>query len=134
MLQEGKELRIEVDSANILYATTCSLSITKELNQVVHKDTPGTGNFATYTADGATSATLNHSGLLGTDSAVVAFFNALKNGTSIAWKFKSSEAGSAEWAGNGFFNSQNVEANVSNTPTLEMGIQVSGEFTCTTSV
>lgn len=128
-LIKGKGLRIEVGGAYILYATTCSINISKELNQVVHKDEGGAGNFAVYTADGATSATLNHSGLLGDDSAIAAYFTAMVNGTQVTWKFKSAEL-NFEWAGNAFWNSQNVEANVSSTPTLEMGLQVTGEFTC----
>ncbi len=130
----GTGLRIEIDAANVLYATNCTLNITKGLNEVLHKDTANNGEFAEYTADGATGATLTHSGFLGSDSAVIAFFAALTAGTSIAWKFKSADLTIAEWVGTGFFNSNDIEAAVGTTATLGLGIQVSGSFTCATPV
>lgn len=132
-LVKGKGLRIEIDASNVLYARTCTLNITKDLNETLHKDTANNGDFAEYTADGAAKATLNHSGFLGDDSAIAAFFTAITTGASIAWKFKSTQL-SVEYAGSGFFNTHNVEADVSGTASLELGIQASGAFTCAAPV
>lgn len=127
-LIDGKGLRIQINAANVLYAQTCTMNLSKEFNAVVHKDSAGSGNFTEYTGDGAISGTLNHNGLLGDGADVEANFNLFTGGTEFDWEFLHPSL-PKKWKGKGFFSGFNVDAPVSETATLELPINITGEVT-----
>lgn len=132
-LKNGKNLRIHIGGVAILYATTCTLSVTVESESIAHKDVadPASGNWAAF-AGGQISATLNHSGFMGSTGILPAHWTQLAASTEFAWTF--TDGVGNEWSGNGFFSGLSLEATVNQKVTYEFPIQVTGEVLYTAIV
>tara|TARA_R110002072_G_scaffold270568_2_gene430377 strand:+ start:60 stop:470 length:411 start_codon:yes stop_codon:yes gene_type:complete len=129
-VQDGRNLRIMVGTSPgsaILLATSCSLSITGDTLETATKD--DTGKWKSKVLSGL-SATLTHSGLLGTDYAdISAHWTSLTAGTEFHWEFTDGETGHNKWEGTGFFSGMSVEAADLQNVTLELPIEVTGAVT-----
>lgn len=133
MIYDGTQLRINLDSAVVLYATNCQLSLSREMKQTVHKDGGGNGVWAEYYA-GFISGTVNHSGFLATDGLAEGYWSDFVAGNSVAWEFTNGVSTNYEWAGAGLISGFNVEAPVADPTTYELPLQISGAVTYTAIV
>ena len=128
----GTDLRIYKGGTAIGRATTCSLSITREMREIL--DTDNVGSWVT-SAPGRKSATLSTDAFFTYDTSNVkpeTLFTDLNNGTLITWRFTTDETGDKAWDGSGYVTSFSVSAAVEDNTTYSVEITVSGAISLVT--
>lgn len=138
-LISGTDLRIEVGTTPLGYATNCTLSQTAETRESVSKDS--TSSWAEFTV-GQLSASLSFEGFFSFDDTinsnaredVEGLWDNFSGKTSITWKFTDSASGNVEWSGSGFVTSLEFAAAVEENATYSGTITVSGAVSKATIV
>ena len=128
----GTDLRIYKGGTAIGRATTCSLSISREMREILDKD--NTGSWVT-SAPGRKSASLSTDAFFTYDTPNVkpeALWSDLDNGTLVTWRFTTDEAGDKAWDGSGYVTEFSVNAGVEENSTYSVTITVSGPITLVT--
>jgi len=101
------------------------LSITGDTLETATKDS--TGKWKNKVLSGL-SATLTHSGLLGTDYLdLEPHWTSLVAGTEFTWEFTDGVTAHNKWSGTGFFSGLSVESPDLQNVTIELPIEVTGE-------
>jgi predicted secreted protein len=128
----GTDLRLYAGVKPIGYATSCTLSLSRETREIVHKD-----NVAGYAASegGKRSYSISFENFASEDdtlnSAAVNSINDLLDlfeGEAFAWKFTTDETGEMEISGNALFTDLSITAPVEESTTS------SGTFTGTGAI
>ena len=120
----GTNLRIYLGGVVIGYATSCTMSVTREMREILTKDSPGSG--WTENKPGRKSATMSTEGLSSTDTANTtpkALFDALNNGTPLVGRFTTDVIGDSYWEGSMYCNT------FEQTAAVEENASYSAEFT-----
>jgi predicted secreted protein len=131
-VQDGRSLRIKIADSVILLATSCSLSITGDTLETATKDS--SGKWKNKVLSGL-SATLSHSGLLGTDfTDLEPHWLKLVAGTEFTWEFTDAVAGHNKFSGTGFFSGLSIESPDLQNVTIELPIEVTGAVTLAEAV
>jgi TP901-1 family phage major tail protein len=128
----GTDLRIYKGGTAIGRATTCSLSISRELREILDKDSTGSW---TTSAPGRKSASLSTDAFFTYDTTNVkpeTLWADLDNGTLITWRFTTDENGDKAWDGSGYVTEFSVNAGVEENSTYSVSITVSGAITLVT--
>lgn len=128
----GTDLRIYKGGTAIGRATTCSLSISREMREILDKD--NTGSWVT-SAPGRKSASLSSDAFFTYDTSNVkpeTLFTDLDNGTLVTWRFTTDETGDKAWDGSGYVTEFSVNAGVEENSTYSVTITVSGPITLVT--
>ena len=128
----GTDLRIYKGGTAIGRATTCSLSISREMREILDKD--NTGSWVT-SAPGRKSASLSSDAFFTYDTSNVkpeTLWSDLDNGTLVTWRFTTDEAGHKAWDGSGYVTEFSVNAGVEENSTYSVTITVSGPITLVT--
>jgi TP901-1 family phage major tail protein len=128
----GTDLRIYKGGTAIGRATTCSLSISREMREILDKD--NTGSWVT-SAPGRKSASLSSDAFFTYDTTNVkpeTLWTDLDNGTLVTWRFTTDEAGDKALDGRGYVTEFSVNAGVEENSTYSVTITVSGPITLVT--
>jgi len=124
----GTNLRLYIGGNPVAYAVTCSLSMTRNFLETIHKDNPGSG-WAESTP-GSASATLTTDGLFnedGANNAPADLFAAFSAKTQVAWMFSNENAGDTRYYGNGYISNLEYSATVEENSTYSVTINVTGQ-------
>lgn len=120
----GTSLRFYKDGTAIGNATNCQVTVSRELREILTKDSPGSG--WRESKPGRKQFTLSTEALYSEDTANVApgtLFDALDNGTLMLFKFTTSVTGDTYYEGSAYCTSFDinspVEENVSFSCTFE---------------
>ena len=127
----GTDFRIWVSGEAIGYSTSCSLSMSAELRETIHKDNPGQG-WRTFTI-GQKSATITVDAFYNTD-ANTAFSDRKDpddiatlfiNETAFEWQFRAA-SGDDMYSGSGYITDMNIDSPVEDNATYSFTIEVDG--------
>lgn len=131
---KGKNLRIRVEGSTVFHATTCNLTITKEIESLSTKDTNGKivipgdyeGSLSTdcLVADKETAAVdvVDWTDLM----------QFLLDGTKLTWDFSTGVVGDKIISGAMYINESNVTAENGTTSTGSFSFTTDGDITITT--
>lgn len=127
----GTDFRIWVSGEAIGYSTSCSLSMSAELRETIHKDNPGSG-WRTFSI-GQKQATITVDAFYNTDANSV--YTARKdpddiatlfiNETQFEWQFRAA-SGDDMYSGSGYITEMSIESPVEDNATYSMTIEVNG--------
>jgi len=126
----GTNLRIYAGGTVIGNATSCTLTVSREMREILTKDSPGNG--WTENKPGRKSGTLSTEGLASTDTANRTpkyLFDALNNGTPIVLRFTTDVVGDTYWEGSGYCSSFESTAAVEENATYPAEFTVHGAIT-----
>lgn len=130
----GTDFRIWVSGEGIGYSTSCSLSMSAELQETIHKDNPGAG-WRTFTV-GQKSATISVDAFYNTD-ANSAFADRKDpddiatlfiNETQFEWQFRAA-SGDDMYSGSGYVTDMSIDSPVEDNSTYSFTIEVNGAVT-----
>ena len=132
---DGGTLRIYVGTDGLGYATSCSLDLSVETRETIHKDAAG-GNWADA-EPGTISATLSFEGFFSEDTTINSnaresvsdLFGYVNSGTLISWRFTTDVSTEAVWSGSGYITALNFSGNVDENATYSGTISVTGAVT-----
>jgi len=131
---DGTDFRLTVNGSNVGYSTSCSMSMSAELRETIHKDNPGTG-WRTFTV-GQKSATINVSAFYNEDSSTQSYGNdpddiasLFTAGTSVNWAFRTGVTGDDKYTGSGYITEMSFTADAEENMTYDFTIEVDGEVT-----
>ena len=127
----GTDFRIWVSGEAIGYSTSCSLSMSAELRETIHKDSPGSG-WRTFSI-GQKSATITVDAFYNTDANSV--YSARKdpddvaalfiNETPFQWQFRAA-SGDDMYSGSGYVTEMSIDSPVEDNATYSLTIEVNG--------
>jgi predicted secreted protein len=127
----GTDFRIWVSGEAIGYSTSCSLSMSAELRETIHKDNPGSG-WRTFSI-GQKSATITVDAFYNTDANSV--YSARKdpddvaalfiNETPFQWQFRAA-SGDDMYSGSGYVTEMSIDSPVEDNATYSLTIEVNG--------
>jgi len=129
----GTNLRLFVGAVPIAYATSCTLSITRETREVIHKDAPGAG--WAESAPGQKSGTCSVDALYNEDGTVndnetpKTLFDALNSGTLLNCTVETGEVGDNIFAFTAYVTDLEVTAAVEENATYSATLTISGTIT-----
>lgn len=127
----GTDFRIWVSGEAIGYSTSCSLSMSAELRETIHKDNPGSG-WRTFTV-GQKSASITVDAFYNTD-ANSAYTNRKDpddvaslfiNETQFEWQFRAA-SGDDLYSGSGYVTEMSIDSPVEDNATYSLTIEVNG--------
>lgn len=127
----GTDFRIWVSGEAIGYSTSCSLSMSAELRETIHKDNPS-GGWRTFSI-GQKQASITVDAFYNTDanSAYTARKDAddiatlFINETQFEWQFRAA-SGDDMYSGSGYITEMSIESPVEDNATYSMTIEVNG--------
>lgn len=120
-------MRLYKDGTAIGAATTCAMTISRELRETIHKDNPGSG--WREVAVGQKTATLTTEALYSLDTANVApgtLFDALDNGTLMLFKFTTDVSGDDYYQGSAYCTQFDINAVVEENTTYSCTFEITG--------
>lgn len=123
-------MRLYKDGTAIGAATTCAMTVSRELRETIHKDNPGSG--WREVAVGQKTATLTTEALYSLDTANVApgtLFDALDNGTLMLFKFTTSVSGDDYYQGSAYCTQYDINAVVKENTTFSCTFEITGAVT-----
>lgn len=121
---KGKDLRISVGDKKIFHSTECSLSITRDLEEIATKDTDGKMQLAgDYSWSLSASALVNVDAAVTTHTKTEALIDAVLSGTPVTVEFTTGVVGATVYSGSAFV----VQADI----TASNGTTVTGSFSFT---
>jgi predicted secreted protein len=129
----GTDLRIYVGGTPIGYATSCTLDLSAETRDTIHKD--ATGNGWAESAVGQLSGSVSFEGFVNEDSSNVkpdALFTYFKDKTLVGCAFKTATSGDTRYDFSGYVTSLSQTGPVEENSTFSGSITISGAVTTTT--
>lgn len=129
----GTLMRLYKDGTAIGAATTCAMTVGRELRETIHKDNPGSG--WREVAVGQKTATLTTEALYSLDTANVApgtLFDALDNGTLMLFKFTTDVSGDDYYQGSAYCTQFDINAVVEENTTYSCTFEITGAVTRST--
>lgn len=138
-ITSGTDLRIQVETVALAYATNCTLSMSAETRESISKDSTSSWQDSTV---GQLSATLSFEGFFTIDDTINSntredfegIFDVFSGKTQIAWKFTTGTTGDVEYSGNGYITTLEATAPVEENATYSGTITVTGAVSKTTIV
>lgn len=125
----GTLLRFYIGGTAVGEATSCSLTVTREMRAVLTKDNAGS---AQRFLPGQLSATGQADGLFSYDTAnygVDDLFTAINSGTALTVRFTTDVTGDKYWEGTAYLNSLSFNAEVEQNSGYSAQMQFSGALT-----
>ena len=134
----GTNLRVYASGNAIAYATSCTLSMSKDFNETFHKDNAVTASgWRTIQTEGQQkTATINVEGLYNDDGAnntPAELFDIFDDNTLIEWKLSTEVTGDEYYSGSGYITSLEFTGQVEENATFSATIDVSGTVTKATN-
>lgn len=132
----GTLLRIYKDGTAIAYATSCTLTINRDLREILTKDSPGNGWREVNV--GRKTATLTTEGLYSGPGDGTAneqpgdLFDDLDNGTPLVLKFSTEVSGDEFYQASGYCTSLEMTGPVEDNSTYSATFEVHGQVTKST--
>ena len=129
----GTLMRLYKDGTAIGRATTCTLDVSREQRETIHKDNPGSG--WRELEMGQKSGTLTTEVLYGLDSANVnpgTLFDALDNGTLMLFKFTTNVSGDDYYQGSAYCTNYSISAVVEENTSYSSTFEITGAITRST--
>lgn len=129
----GTNLRLYLGGNAIAYATSCTLDVSRELRETIHKDNPGSGWREVEV--GQKSGTMTVEALYntdGTNNSPDVLFDALDNGTSLTAMLSTEVSGDSKYSFSCFATSFSSSAPVEENATFSVTFEIDGAITRTT--
>lgn len=129
----GTDLRIYIGGEAVGYATSCTLDMSADTRDTIHKDSPGTG--WAQSAIGTKSGSVSFDGFINEDSAsakVSDLFTYFDDETLIGCAFKTATSGDTRYDFSGYITSLSQTGPVEENSTFSGSITISGAITKTT--
>lgn len=130
----GTDFRIWISGEAVGYSTACTLSMSAELLETIHKDNPGAGwrtfkigqKSATITVDAFynTDANTAYSDRKDPDDLGTLFINE----TAFEWQFRAA-SGDDMYSGSGYVTEMSISSNVEESATYSITVEVDGAIT-----
>lgn len=133
----GTNLRLYIGSTPIAYATSCTLSFSRELRETIHKDNPGSG--WAESEPGQKSGTLTVEALYNEDGTTNNYetprtlFDALDDGTELSCTVETGVSGDNIYTFSAFCTEYEVTAAVEENATYSASFTITGEVTMSTT-
>lgn len=126
----GSLMRLYKDGTAIGAATSCNMTVGREIRETIHKDNPNGGWREVET--GRKQATLTTEALYSLDTANVApgtLFDALDNGTLMLFKFTTDVSGDDYYQGSAYCTQFDVNAVSEENTTYSCTFEITGAVT-----
>lgn len=126
----GTDLRAYVGSDVVAYATSCTLSLSREIRETIHKDNPGSGWREVEVA--GKSGTLTVEALFaedGTTETPFDLFDALDNGTSLSMMVSTEVTGDTRLSFSAYCTSWELTSAVEENATYNCNFEITGAVT-----
>jgi|SRR6056297_624092 len=133
----GTNLRMYIGSTPIAYATSCTLSFSRELRETIHKDNPGSG--WAESEPGQKSGTLTVEALYNEDGTTNNYetprtlFDALDDGTELSCTVETGIDGDNIYTFSAFCTEYEVTASVEENATYSASFTITGAVTMSTT-
>lgn len=133
----GTNLRLYIGSTPIAYATSCTLSFSRELRETIHKDNPGSG--WAESEPGQKSGTLTVEALYNEDGTSNNYetprtlFDALDGGTELSCTVETGTSGDNIYTFSAFCTEYEVTAAVEENATYSASFTITGAVTMSTT-
>jgi hypothetical protein len=133
----GTNLRLYIDSTPVAYATSCTLSFTRELRSVIHKDNPGSG--WAESEPGQKSGTCSIEALYNEDGTSSNYtvprtlWDALDDGTKLTCTVETGTAGDNIYSFSAYLSDYEVNAAVEENATYSATLTITGAVTMLTT-
>lgn len=130
----GTNLRVYASGSAIAYATSCTLSMSKDFNETLHKDNAVTASgWRTIQTEGQQkTATINVEGLYNFDGAnntPATLFDLFDDNTLIEWMLSTEVTNDVKYSGSGYITSLEFTGPVEENASFTATIDVSGQIT-----
>jgi len=130
----GTNLRISIGGDPVAYATSCSLSMSREELDTLSKDSVSSWKSSKV---GTKSATLSGSGLYTEDATISSadrqnpntLFDAFDGGTLVTWEFTTGVTGDTKYSGSGYITELSFTGEVEQNATYDFTLSVAGAVT-----
>jgi hypothetical protein len=130
----GKNLRISLEGNTLFHATSCSLSIQSDVDEVATKDTAGKilipGSYSGTISIENLLADLDAGNLTQVDQATLLGYQL--NNTEISWEFSTGVSGDILISGTGFLTGSDLSAETEGIGSGSFSIQTTGDITLAT--
>lgn len=127
----GTDLRVYVGGNAVAYATTFTLSMSKTVNELIHKDNPGTGWREIDVANTTKTASITVEALYaedGANNAPVDLFGLFNADTLVTVSAKTSVTGDTSYDGSGYVTALDFTGAVNETATFSATIEITGQL------
>jgi len=133
---KGKNLRISLEGKTLFHATSCSLSIQSDTDEIATKDTNGKvlipGSYSGSLSMDNLLADIDAGNLTQVDQATLLGYQ-LAN-TEISWEFSTGVSGDMIISGTGYLTGSDLSAETEGISTGSFSIQTTGDITVSTVV
>ena len=133
----GTNLRAYIDTTPVAYATSATLSISRDTRETIHKDNPGSGWAESEVAQKSGTLTVealyNEDGTDNNYTTPRTLFDALDNGTKLAMTLETGTSGDNIYTFDAVCTSYEVSAPVEENSTLSCTFTVTGAITMSTT-
>lgn len=127
---KGKNLRIIVGGKPLFHATECSLSITRDLEEIATKDTDGKEQLAgDYSWTMSTSALVNVDAGVTTHTKVETLVDAVLSGDTVTIEFTTDTTGERVYSGSAFVTQADLTAANGSVATGSFSFTGNGDLT-----
>lgn len=127
----GTDFRLYVDGNAVAYATSFTLSLSRNINELIHKDNPGDGWREINTDNTTKSGTITVEALYAEDGAnnkPVDLFGYFDNATLVTVSAKTSDTGDTSFDGSAYITSLDFNGPVNETATFSATLEVTGQI------
>lgn len=125
----GTDLRMYVGGNAVAYATSFQMSMSKNVNELIHKDNPGGGWREIDVNKTTKQATITIEALYaedGANNAPVDLFGLFDGSTAVTISAKTGESGDTSYDGSGYVTALDVTGSVNEIATFSATIEVTG--------
>lgn len=127
----GRNMRFFDGGTALGFATDCTLSFSREMRELAHKDVTGSW---VEKAPGAMSGTGSTSGLYAeSNNAAESLFTKMKDGTALTLTFTTDVSGDQVWTGTAYISSLEINAPDNENVTYSISFEFSGAVLMTTA-
>lgn len=133
----GTNLRAYIGSTPVGYATSATLSVSRDLRETIHKDNPGSGWAESEVAQKSGTLTVealyNEDGTTNDYTTPRTLFDALDDGTALSFTFETGVSGDNIYTFSAYCTSFEVTAAVEENATYSCEFTVTGAITMSTT-
>lgn len=133
----GTNLRLFVGSTPIGYATSCTLSLSRELRETIHKDNPGSGWVESEVGQKSGTCTIealyNEDGTSSNNEVPTTLADALNDGTKLSATVETGVSGDHIYSFSAYCTEYEVTAAVEENATYSATLTITGAVTISTT-
>ena len=127
----GTDFRLYLDGNAVAYATSFTLSLSRNVNELIHKDNPGDGWREINTDNTTKSGTVTIEALYaedGSNNKPIDLFGHFDQATLLTFSAKTDTSGDSSYDGSGYITSLDFNGPVNETATFSATLEVTGQI------